>query len=69
MPAFLNPHFTTIDPDGNALVYVLPKQLQPSSPEGTPTTPSTLSVPENFSRAFLARCMCTAFFSDLARHT
>jgi hypothetical protein len=57
MPAFLNHHFTCIDAEGNAHVYVLPKVLPTSSPEGTPTSPSSpaLSVPESFSRAFLAR--------------
>jgi len=57
MPAFLNHHFTCIDAEGNAHVYVLPKVPPTSSPEGTPTSTSSpaLSVPESFSRAFLAR--------------
>ena len=57
MPAFLNHHFTSIDAEGNAHVYVLPKYQPPSSSDGTPQSPSSpaLSVPESFSRAFLAR--------------
>ena len=60
MPAFLNPHFTTIDSEGNAYVYVVPKQPLPPAEDSSPsssTTPTTpMSVPESFSRAFLARC-------------
>lgn len=58
MPAFLNHHFTCIDAEGDAHVYVLPKNPPSSSPEASPSSPSSpaQSVPESFSRAFLARC-------------
>jgi hypothetical protein len=57
MPAFLNPHFTCIDENGTAHVYVTPKVAPLPPPEGTsPTSPSSpASVPENFARVFLQR--------------